>query len=381
MADALNLTQNYSVDLVLPELMWDEMSDTGSDPILGALPLVHEKEDMLIWDQFENGYGLLSYRGLGGTPDIVSAPGIRRYAVSPGYMGERCILEETEMTKSRDPGTPNLPADPAERIAVMQQYQAEKSVNRLRQISADFLRTGKFINKNAAGAVVHTDAIENYAAYTSLPATVLTKTGGVLGPNWRLDPTNARPLTDLDKIKLELEFGTSSEFGESSELVCNPAVIVDILNTAQVQQVYKGQYGSSISGPADLEKLFMARGLPKLVPYKKGYFPTLAEAVARSGFTRIIPDGGMIWLGTRPKGQKLGKFVLTRNMGTDPPAGTKESPYKASHRSELAWAEGIHVLLEYYPKAPFRYELDVILSGGPVVHFGSAAAGLTYPTS
>ncbi|MBN9522503.1 hypothetical protein J0H58_28940 [bacterium] len=63
---------------------------------------------------------------------------------------------------------------------------------------------------------------------------------------------------------------------------------------------------------------------------------------------------------------------------TEARAGAKDSPYKVTHRGELAWAEGIHVLLEYYNKAPFRYELDVILSGGPVVHFGSAAAGLNY---
>ncbi len=378
MADALNLTQNYSVDLVLPELMWDEMTDTGGDPLLAALPLVHEKEDLIIWDQYENGYGLLSLRGLGGTPDITPAPGIRRYAIAPGYYGERMILAETEMTKGRAPGTPNLPAKAEERIAVMQQYQAEKTVSRIRQVAADFLRTGQFTHKNAAGTVVHTDQIENYTAISAMPSYVLPKTGATLGPSWRSDPTNARPLTDLDRIRLELEFGTSSEFGEGSELIVNPAVVVDILNTDQVQRVYKDKYGATPSGPADVDKLLGSRGLPKLTAYKKGYYPTLDDARARTNFVRVIPDKGLIWLGTRPKGQKLGKFVLTRNMGTDPPAGAKDSPYKVTHRGELAWAEGIHVLLEYYNKAPFRYELDVILSGGPVVHFGSAAAGLNY---
>jgi hypothetical protein len=377
-ADALNLTQNFNVDLVLPEVMWDEMSDTGTDPILAALPLVHEKEDLLLWDQYENGYGLLSGRGLGGTPDVTPAPGLRRYAVAPGYYGERAVLEETEMTKSRDPGTANLPAKPEERIAVMTQYQAEKSVNRVRQTSADLLRTGKFVNRSASGAVVHTDQIENYTAITAMPGYTLPKSGRVLGPSWRSDPGNARPLTDLDYVKYELELGTSSEFGQDSELVVNPDVLIDLLNTRQVQEVYKGQYGASVSGPADLERLFLGRGLPKLVPYKKGYFPTLADAVARTNFTRILPSGGMVWLGVRPKGQKLGKFVLTRNLGIDPPTGAKESPYKVAHRSELAWAEGIYILLEYIPKMPFRFELDVGLNGGPVVHFGSAAAGLNY---
>ena len=117
-----------------------------------------------------------------------------------------------------------------------------------------------------------------------------------------------------------------------------------------------------------------------MVPYKRGYFPTLDDAKNRENFTRLLPAGGMVWLGTRPKGQKLGKFVLTRNLGIDPPAGTKESPYRAAQPSApgLKWMEGIAVLLEYYPKMPRRFELDIDFAGGPVVHFGSAAAGLTY---
>lgn len=376
MADSLNLTQNYQVDKVLPELMWDEMTDTGSDPLLEALPIVHEKEDMLVWDQYENGYGLLSLRGLGGQPDVTTAPGIRRYAVSPGYYGERAVLEETEMTKSREPGTPNLPADPGERIAVMTQYQAEKSVNRIRKITADFLRTGKFTNTNANGRIVHTDQIENYQT-VAIATTSLTKTGLTTGPAWT-DAANAKPITDLQAIKLELEFGTSSEFGPNSVIVCNPDVIYYMFTTAQVQTIYKDKYGATMNTPEQLDQLLQGFGLPKLVPYKKGYYPTLADAVARTNFTRILPSKSMVWLGTRPKGQKLGKFVLTRNLGVDPPAGVKGSPYQVSTNAKYQWAEGIYVLLEYYPKMPFRYELDVALSGGPVVHYGSASAGLSF---
>lgn len=380
MADALNLTQNFNIEVILPEMLWDEMNDTGADPILEALPPTHVKEDMILWEQYENGYGLLSYRGLGGEPEVTAAPGIRRYAVSPGYLGERCRLDEVEMTKSRDPGSPNLPAKPEERIAIMMNYQAAKTVNRICQIGCDFLRTGKFTNRSASGSIVHTDQIENYTAITSMPGYTLPKTGKVLGPSWSADPQNARPLTDLDYTKIELEIGTSSEFGAESTVACNPLVLADMLNTRQVQEVYKLEYGQTPSSSEDVNKLLNKRGLPKFTPYKRGYFPTIADAVARTNFTRLLPAGGMIWLGKRPKGQRLGKFVLTRNLGVDPPTGTRESPYRAAQPSAegMQWMEGIAVLLEYYPKMPRRFELDIDLSGGPVVHFGSAAAGLTY---
>lgn len=376
MADTLSLTQNYDIELILPDLMWDEMTEEGPDELLEALPLVHEKEDLLIYEQHENGYGLLSLRGLGGQPDVTTAPGIRRYAVAPGYYGERCELPETEMTKSRDPGSPNLPAKPEERIAIMTQYQAAKSVNRIRQVIADFLRTGKFTNKSASGRVVHTDQIENYTTI-AIATTSLPKTGGTTGPAWS-DAANAKPLTDLMAIKLELEFGTSSEFGPNSKLLCNPDVIVDLFKTSQVQDTYRDRFGATMNSPQQLDELLVGFGLPKLVPYKKGYFPTLDNAIKRESFTRILPSRSMIWLGSRPKGQKLGKFVLSRNMGVDPPAGTGQSPYRVASADKYAWAEGIHVLLEYYAKMPFRWELDVCMNGGPVVHFGSAAAGLSY---
>lgn len=375
MPDSLNLTQNYQVDLILPDLMADEMADTGADPILSALPLVHEKEDMLVWDQHENGYGLLSLRGLGGEPDVVIPPGTRKYAVSPGYYGERCVLEETEMTKSRQLGTPNLPADPGERVAVMMQYQAEKSVNRIRKTSADFLRTGKFTNVATNGRIVHTDQIEGYTTI-AIASTALPKTGFTTGAAW--SNTAAKPLDDMRKIKLELEFGTSSKFGREAEIVCNPDVITYLLATDQIQTTYKNNYGASIASLEDLNRLCQGFNLPKLVEYDRGYFPTLADAVARSNFTRILPTKSMIWLGTRPKGQKLGKFVLTRNLGVDPPKGAPASPFRSPAADKYQWADGVYVLLEYYNKMPFRYELDVGMNGGPVVHFGSAAAGVSF---
>lgn len=376
MPDALNLTQNYQIDVILPDLMAEEMGDAGSDPLLQALPLAHENTDQLIWDQYENGYGLLSLRGLAGELDVTLAPGMRKYAVAPGYYGERCVLEETEMTKSRDPGTPNLPADPQERVSIILQYQAEKSVNRIRKTIADFLRTGKFTNTHSNGRVVHTDQIEGYTT-VAIASTSLPKTGGTTGVAWTTSAT-ATPITDLLAIKLELEFGTSSEFGPDSTILCNPDVIVDLFRTAQVQDKYRTMYGATMNGPEEVNKLLQAFGLPKLVPYKKGYYPTLADAIARTNFTRIIPAKGMIWLGNRPKGQRLGKFVLTRNLGIDPPAGAGESPFKSPLGNKYQWADGLFVLLEYYAKPPFRWELDLVMHGGPVVHFGSAAAGLSY---
>jgi hypothetical protein len=378
MADSLNLTQSYQIEMILPELMLEEMSGDGPDPILEAVPVMYEGDsELLRWDQCENGYGLLSARGLGGEPDVVVVPGSRTSMVAPGYYGERAILDEVQLTRMRELGTPNLPMAVNDRVSLITQYQAQKSVDRIRQTTCDFLRTGRFTNVDAAGSTVHTDRIENYSTIT-IAGQTLPKTGLTLGPSWRTSPATATPLKDMRAIKLELERGTSSRFGKDAKIVCHPNVIVDLFNTKEINDTYKDRYGSSLTTESQLEELIQGAGLPRLVPYDRGYFPTLADATARTNFTLFLADKAMIWLGVRPKGQRLGKFVLTRNMGVSPPEGVPENPYKTKFRPETTWAEGIYMQLRYYSQMPFRYEFDLGFNGGPVVQFGSAAAGVDY---
>lgn len=381
MADVINLTQNYAIDAIMPDLMLDEMLEYGNDPLLEALPLKYEDVDQLRWDMYENGYGLLNLRGLGGQLQTVQIPGVRQYLVAPGYYGEQAILEETEMTKSRKYGTANELLDPKERISFLQQYQAQKTVNRLRQTIADMLTTGTFSNKNTDGTIAHRDTIDGYQTFAINGALTLPKTGQALGAGWAANPTTANPLRDLQLIKLELEYGTSSEFGDGSQILCNPQVIIDFINTTLVQNTLKNDYGASYT-MENANALLLKSGLPKLVPYKPGYFPTISDAVTRNyaNYVRILPLKTMIWLGSRPRGQKLGMFTLTRNMGSSPPAGVPANPYSAplSNQADLAWTKGLYVDLRYINQAPWRYELDIVMHGGPVVHYPSAAAGISY---
>lgn len=376
MPDSYTLTQNYGIDLILPELMFDEMSD--SDSLIDLLPLTYEDYDLIKWNQHENGYGLLSLRGLGGEPGIAGVPGIREYAVAPGYYGERAILDEVEMTKSRDAGTPNLPADPAERIAIITQYQATKSVTRIRQTIADILLTGQFTNRDQQGRVIHSDKIENYRTFTIAGGT-LSVTGAQLGPGWASDPVNATPLDDLAAIQNELHLGTSSRFGRDSKIFCQTSVINDFLATKQVRDSYRSEYGASFIGLEGANKLMAGRGLPTFEVFDEGYYTDLASSVNRTlaNFTRILPVKKMIWAGTRPRGQKLGKFVFTRNQGNSPPAGYPAPP-KNPLSDKYKWAEGLYIRCEYIHRMPFRFELDVGFNGGPRIDFGSAAAGISY---
>jgi hypothetical protein len=364
------LAQNFDIDLILPDLMTDEMAgDDGGDPLLDAYPLQYEDFDLIKWNQWENGYGLLGLRGLGGEPDVVQLPGKRENTVAPGYYGERAVLDETEMTKDREAGSANLPADPEERLGIMTQYQSEKAVNRFRKTLSDFLLTGRFTNRSASGSVLHSDVIENYRTFS--PA----GSGGT-GPGWAADPAGAKPIDDLLFWQNQLQLGTSSGFGKTSKLVCQQSVVNDLFATTQIRSVFKIEYGNTPLGLEGLNKILIGYGLPTIVVYNAGYYNTLADAVNRTsaGFTRIMPTKSLIWLGTRPKGQKLGKFALTRNI----PLALQKSSDLMENRSSEAFAKGIGIQLFMNNRLPFRYELDVWFNGGPVALFGSASAGLSY---
>lgn len=370
MVDQYTLGQNYDIDLIVPDLMF-EAAKVDDDPLLAALPMTFQDSDLIVYEQLENGYGLLSLRGLGGEVDVVGVPGYRRSMVAPGYYGERVVYDETEMTKGREPGTPNTPASVETRIGVIFQYQAGKSVSRIRNTLSTFLLTGKFKNVNAAGRVAHADSVENYRTFS--PAN-----DGNTGPGWAADPVNATPLKDLRYWMNQIHAsGTDSNFGEGSTLLCQESVVNDLLNTNDVKGTYKSEYGSTINGPKQLNKLLTGFGLPPLTPYNHGYFPTLADAVARTNFTRHLPVKSLIWVGTRPGGQPIGKFVLTRHQGNQPAPGYA-SPPSSPGRSEFQWAKGLYMNTYYHNRMPFKYEVDVAFNGGPVLHFGSGAAGITY---
>ena len=101
------------------------------------------------------------------------------------------------------------------------------------------------------------------------------------------------------------------------------------------------------------------------MPYNAGYYSTITDAVNRTvaNFVRILPVKSLIWIGTRPKGQKVGRFALTRNIPLDLMKSGEHG--LVENRSSKAFADGIGISLYLHNRLPFRYELDVWFNGGP----------------
>lgn len=362
MADVFNLSQNYEIDLIVAEYMADVMD---GDPLLELLPLAYQDTDQVVWEQPENGYGLLSLRGLNGEPDVAPVTGFRRYAMAPGYYGERVVIDETEMTRARQPGTPNEAVDHEWLIGWRMQQETVKAFNQVRNIIANLLLYGKFLNRKANGAITHADSI---AGYNSLSPAA----------GWAASPSTATPVDDLLGWKNTLQTGTSSRFGKESRLLMQTATLNDLFATTQLRTLFKIEYGNTPLGLDGVNTILAGFELPQIVVYDEGYFPTAADAANRTNFQRFLPPKAVIWAGARPRGQTLGQFYFTRNLVNRPPVGTApDAPERAADTDRLPWAEGLYTLLEYH-RMPPKYVIDIGFNGGPAIRYPSAVAGITY---
>jgi hypothetical protein len=361
-SDVFNLSQNYEIDLIVAEYMYDAMD---GDALIELLPLAYQDADQVVWEQPENGYGLLSLRGLNGEPDVAPVTGFRRYAMSPGYYGERVVIDETEMTKARQPGTPNEAVDHEWLIGWRMQQETVKAFNQVRNIIAALLLTGKFLNRKPNGAVTHADSI---AGFNSLsPAT-----------GWAASPSTATPIDDLLGWKNALQTGTSSRFGKGSKLLMQTGTLNDLFATAQIRTLFKIEYGNTPLGLDGVNAILAGFELPQIEVYDEGYYPDVASAAARTNFVRFLPAKSIIWAGVRPKGQTLGQFYFTRNLINRPPVGeVMDSREQAADLERMPWAEGIYTLLEYH-RMPPKYVVDIGFNGGPAIRYPSAVAGITY---
>jgi hypothetical protein len=369
------LTQNLEMvtGALMPDLIWDEVTDEGNDPLLSALPFGYVDADKIKYDQFEDPYGLIPMRGIDHAPEVVQMPGYRTYQIDPGYFGLATQLRESEVTSERQPGTLADPLDVSDRLGKLMMDGAAMVTSRFRKSIGDLLSTGTLTITGTAGQVFQ------YAAdgYRTLSP----------GTGWQAAPTTATPITDLLGWQATLQKGSSSRFGADSVLLCNSNVIVDLFKTTQVQSTYKATYGSSIiglDGKGDLKglnEILQGFDLPKIVRYDKGYFPTLADAKARTtaNWVYAVANKSLVWIGTRPKGQQLGQFQLTRHAGLVETAGANRYPtLNVENESVAEIAKGIYVRAHYHNRMPHHYDLEIGFNGCPVLWYGSAAAGISY---
>jgi hypothetical protein len=278
---------------------------TADDPIFELFPIESVSELFLRWVQKDNFGGLQQVRGLGGKPGRVNLVGDKQYLAQPGVYGEFVQLDEVVLTQRRDAAMLSGKAmSIRDLVGEAQDLLLHRRLARIKQILWTLLTTGTFSVSEPSGSVVHTDSFsinENNAAVA-----------------WATYAT-ARPLYDIFTAMQEFA-GQSVAPDSSAYLFMNRQTAYHVMmnsNSADLGGKH-GAGGQSWNSVEDVNKIFIANGLPPIRVYEGGYHTDAGV------WTRFCPDGVAMLVAKRTTGSKIGSYRMTLNQAT---ASSVTGPY------------------------------------------------------
>src|SRR5579871_54731 len=99
-------TYPYPTSAELQKIEQDKMPDLIKDRmIFDFMPMRNVDQALLMWEQLDNFKGLQQLRGLNGEPPRVQPIGLKQWQMQPGVYGEHMLINETDITLRRRPGT------------------------------------------------------------------------------------------------------------------------------------------------------------------------------------------------------------------------------------------------------------------------------------
>jgi hypothetical protein len=381
------LTQNMVAEsaALLPEYTAGFLAaedGEGTDPFVAKFPLADRDVWKVTWDQRESAYGLMPQSALDAPPELMVMPGVRVTEVEPGVYRGYTKLLESELTKSRQPGTLADPLDVGDRLAAVMNYFGEMLASRIFKIYADLGLNGYFVNQSATTGAQHTYQIRRYSRI-SMSA-------------WAGSPTTATPIDDLRAAASTLGRGTSSRFGAKSQLLMTDEAVTTLLATTQIRSTFKSPYGATVLAPFDianatgkqpdvaagaqsLNKLFMGMGLPEIVPWNRGYYPLLSDVQnqTKANFVKFLGSTSAVWLGYRPNGQQSGQFTFAKHIGNamGPKADYDVASVKAPG-SVTQFGKNIYVAAHVLNEQPHGYKFEMGANCTPEVWYEDAMAAV-----
>jgi hypothetical protein len=368
----------------LPPLVFRHLSDDegGEDPFLQKFPIGYRDSWLISWDRMGNPYGMTQQGALDAPPVLVSMPGIEVNEIEPGVYREYTRLDESELTKGRELGTLGDPVKVGSRLTYVMNYFAERLGNRIFKIYTDIGTTGAFNNTDSQGNQ-HSYQLPNYQSL-SMSA-------------WAVSPTTATPIDDLRTAQTTLNKGTSSRFGQKSEILMADEAINTLLATTQIRNSFRSQYGASFLAPFDnaqktgvqpplngdrsLNALFFGMGLPKIVPWNRGLYTSFADArdKVKANYSKFLSSTQAVWLGYRPNNQQLGQLSFARHTGLMEQGGADYGVIDMQKPQSVSeFGRGVYLRVHYHNEQPHHYKFEIGANIGMEIWYEDAMATLSW---
>lgn len=307
------------------------------------MPIMARDEWTLIYEQYENYFGLQQVRGLGGAPKRANPAGMGAKEVDPGVYGEFMAIEEEELSRARRIGTYGTPVDISERVLNRQEQLLSRRLDRMEYLIWTLLTYGQFTATGNVGQVLHTD-IYNIQTY---PAAI----------PWATFAT-AKPLFDLRAVQL-LSRGKSVDFGQRSRLYMNRVTFNALASNLNANDLGSKRAAglASITGVNDINEILMKEDLPTITIYDGTYYDD------NKNLQLFIPNDYAILVGVRSSGVPVGQYQIVKNASNPDEAA---APYMFVHDSLTSG--GVPV--------PREIQVHDGHNGGPVLFFPSSIVSM-----
>ena len=306
---------------------------TQDDPIFDIMPIVDQDAALLIWEQLDNYVGMQQVRGVGGAPSKVPKTGAKQYTMQPGRYGEFELIDELELELMRQLGDFSKPIDVKTLVMRAQDKLLNRRIDRIRYIGWKLISEGTFSVSDADGTVLHTDTFP-----------IQTFTAGV---SWGTSAT-ATPLANFRSVAL-LARGKGTSFGSKAKAYMNQTTFNKMISNTNAADI-AGRRTSGLVTVLNLQEVnavLAGEGLPTIVIYDEVY-------ITDAGTTTLhLADDKVVVVGSRPAGQTVAEYRMTRNANN---AGMAPGAYmKTIDRGE--------------DTVPRRIEVHDGHNGGPVIFF------------
>lgn len=259
-------------------------------------PITQDDADQVLWDQDDDIKGLMTPRIANAEFATVQRVGTKQMRMDPSKFGEKIVMTEDLMTRSRKNGEWGTIIDLSYQQAKDQDQLLTRAIDRIMNVAAKFHTDGEYyININGSMVLAQKFTIQTFTS--PIPLTTYA---------------TATPIADLRALKAQYGRISSAKFGSSAVILMNSVS----LNALFANQNPGDLYGRYVSGravaqpmnPSNLDAIMLQEDLPRIVEWDDAYFDENGVAQPH------LPDGKAIVIGNRPDAATPSEFVFTANM-------------------------------------------------------------------
>lgn len=274
---------NVSMDETTQEYVIEREKFLGEE----ILPFTEAMTQRVRWDELDAERGMTAPSNLKTDPVIDTRPGSKTREYTPIPFKETDVIGEDELLEARAFGTLGGVVNLSEQIGRVMRARMDKTFIRFEWLRWQTLMGEFTVNEN--GVYVHEEfPVQVYDVDT----------------DWD-DRDNATPLRD-DNAVAQMFVGTGAS-ADGAIAYCNRTTLNWRLENANAKDLggIKVDNTNLTFDVDQMNKISSRRGVATYRPYEEGYNPRIGD------FTKFIPDGIVVVVGKRQKGQKVGDVCLT----------------------------------------------------------------------